>query len=90
MNHTDSLIVALMNISGGMIFLGLVSRRRQLLVPLFCLFNMAMILLMRRGIYADTGWAPLETASRIAMAALIAVAAGIYIRNTLKEGETGA
>jgi hypothetical protein len=90
MNHSDSLIVALINISGGLFFVGLASRRPRLLATLFCLVNLVMMLLMRRGIYVDTGWLHLETASRIAMAALIAVAAGIYIRNTLKEGETGA
>ena len=82
-SHTDSLTVALTNICFGLVFVALTTRRRRLLSTLAALSAAAMILLMQNEVYLDTGWLPLENASRAALVAMIILAIWRYARKEL-------
>ena len=82
-SHSDSLTVALANICFGLVFVALTTRRQRRFSTLAALSAAAMILLMQNEVYLDTGWLALETASRLATLALIGLAAGRHIKQTL-------
>ena len=83
-SHSDSLAIALTNICFGLFFVSLSWGKVKPFGSVTMLAAVALMLLTRGGIYLDTGWYGLETASRFAMLALIALAAVHYIRKTLE------
>ena len=91
----DSLIFALTDIGYGVFFLSLAKGGIRTLSKVTLLVILTLMLLSHVGIYLNTGWDSLQTGSRMAMAAMIAVAMWRYATRTLavdeeKEEEEGS
>jgi hypothetical protein len=68
---SDNFLIALSNLSFGLMFIAFTRRLWRIFVPIFCIAGSLLMWWAQRGISVGTGIPELETLSRIVLIALI-------------------
>jgi hypothetical protein len=90
MNYSDSLIVALANISSGSVFLFLLLQRPWRFVFCASISSIVFWQLAHREVLIGTGWHHLQDTSMLVMVAMMIVAAAIHLHGTFRRSGSDA